>query len=188
MAKKWSGTTLVDPEFKGDDINKALLDLLQKVNDTYQQGLTLAQTVTDNFALASTVLKASRLQANSLSLVTSVATDITSIVIPAGTWDLSGAFALTSTSAIFTGIRFVINETSGALVGATGNPPSATGVISLRPQFVASSVFSNIQTYPMPTYRVTYASQQTLYMTVQAVFTSGPPEAFGWIEARRVPV
>jgi len=42
MANKWTSTTLVDKEYDNEDINKALLDLLKKDNESYDFFLTIS--------------------------------------------------------------------------------------------------------------------------------------------------
>ncbi len=71
MAKKWTGTTLVDTRFNSDSNNKALLDLLDKVNQTYlfiQTNTATLQssidTLTTDLATVTTNLSALTTQVN----------------------------------------------------------------------------------------------------------------------------
>ena len=125
MAKKWTGTTLVDPVFTGDNINKALLDLLDKINQTYAlQGS--GGTITGNLGVTGALTVVGNQTTTGLVTVNGnqIISGYTDIGVGA---DVASATTITPTGQIF--------RVTGAVAIATINLPftSFSGQITLIP-------------------------------------------------------
>lgn len=111
-----------------------------------------------------------------VALTTATQTDVTSISLTAGDWDISGlvCFAGSPVGALYADAG--INTTSATL-GTIGDTyyeslviPSATNDASL----------------PFPTRRYSLSGSATVYLITRMSFTSGTVNAYGRIQARRV--
>lgn len=130
-----------------------------------------------------------------MSLTSPNAVNVASIVIPAGTWDLSGAGAIAfgaSTSNTVFNVGISATSATVPLGGAVYNsvPLQNTGevLVSVPIPTPAGTVWNSTQRpgTTIPTYRVKFQTQTTLYLIVAATFTISTADARGWIQARRV--
>jgi hypothetical protein len=189
-----------------NEARKMGLDILQKLNTvdaeltadiaTVQENVDTVQANVDALDTAistafGTVVSGSRLSASSLALVSGTTTDITSITLTAGSWDISGAISLIPATTTSVGLSvYAIGPTSATLPGGGGGelPNSATGSARIRPQIVVPTVYNTTQhqTALMPTYRATLTATTTLYLMVDIAFTVSTLSAYGWIQARKV--
>ncbi|MEB5707358.1 hyaluronate lyase N-terminal domain-containing protein [Pantoea anthophila] len=102
------------------------------------------------------------------------ATNITSITLPAGDWDICGTLQFNGTASITTA-RVSINSTSATLKGFPYD-------CALNTTFTAST--TNMIAAPLQ--RVNISASTTLYLIGLCNFASGSVTAAGFIRARRV--
>lgn len=113
---------------------------------------------------------------SALSLTTATSTDITSISLTAGDWDVSGVINFTTTGASSSDFKSGSNSTSATFGGENtyaNLPLVATGL-------------SDILTQNVPTTRYSLSSTTTIYLIASASFTVGSISAYGTIKARRI--
>ena len=185
---KWPSTTLTDPAFTADNINKALLDLLKKINDTYTLAQSIKVPTVPTFKFGRTVLTGLA-GASAVSLSTGVAANVLSFSLDPGTWDVSGVAALNlvAGTSILSAIRLGISTVSADFSGNTGEMPSVTGDVSFRPFTLgAAAQAESILTAAIPSYRIIVAATTTFWLVVQASFSAGTASAYGWVQAVQV--
>ncbi|HDR9236390.1 hypothetical protein [Burkholderia vietnamiensis] len=117
------------------------------------------------------------LQASAVSLTTGTATNVTSIPLTAGDWDVTGQIAfLNGVSTVRQYLMGGISTTTGALPGNeqrfSVNTPSSTMFVD--------------DTYVVPTQRVSISGATTVYLVTQAGFNTSTCKAYGVIRARRI--
>jgi hypothetical protein len=114
---------------------------------------------------------------SAISLTTSTVTNVTSVTLTAGDWDISGQCILTFTG---TPIQIISNlNTTSATLGTAGpNSPYS----SLSTTYTTGAT----QFVPVPTGRLNLSTTTTLYLLTFAVFPTGTSSAYGWIHARRM--
>jgi len=114
--------------------------------------------------------------ANSVSVSTATVTTITSISVPAGSWDISALAVLTGT---LTGTLFQggISTSSSSFSTNLGDGASITPTM---PTALAAS------TITVPSFRVTPAITTTYFLLIYATFTVGAGGGYGRISATRV--
>ncbi len=107
-----------------------------------------------------------------ISPSSTVATDLTSISLTAGDWDVYGdvSFTNSGTASSFSG--------SISTVTATVQDPSA-GISSATSSLTGSVLFA------VPYRRMSLAATTTIYLVVLTVFATGTPTCYGGIYARR---
>jgi hypothetical protein len=191
-------STLLAQSNDPQEIQKADLDLLKKVNRLYSDQNTIndelvavdegLQDQLDAILANSTIVESS---GTGISLTGGTPINICSIVIPAGKWDISGAGGITpTTTTSVTSIIFSGSNTSNTLGtgGYASIPSSSTGEFRIRPMVVNPTVYAtaNMQTYVIPTYRVVFTATTTLYLIAQCNFTVSTLTGAGWLQARRV--
>ncbi len=107
-----------------------------------------------------------------------VATDVTTISLTAGDWDVTGNLVLVNGACTFTQILGWVNTTSASAPSA----PNGGAFIEQQVTFTANAT----QIAPIGSRRYSLASTTTIYLTVLHSFTgSGPTEVSGFIGARR---
>ena len=115
-----------------------------------------------------------------VSLTTNTYTNIVTLSLTAGDWDISGVvgYQATSGTPVVTFIQAGLNTTS-ATIGSLGS------YMQLSP---ITNAFATIADgiYPLPTFRFTLSSTTTVYLVSRAIFTSTALGSFGFIRARRV--
>jgi len=117
---------------------------------------------------------------NQVSLTNGIASNITSISLTAGDWDVSGSIWIaaasgTTMSAILGGI----SQTSGNVSGSVGEGQSS---IELRLTFTASTT----QIIPVNSARILLSGTTTVYLVGLALFAVSTCTAYGSIYARRM--
>jgi len=117
---------------------------------------------------------------NQVSLTNGIASNITSISLTAGDWDVSGSIWIaaasgTTMSAILGGI----SQTSGNVSGSVGEGQSS---IELRLTFTASTT----QIIPVNSARILLSGTTTVYLVALALFGVSTCTAYGSIYARRM--
>ena len=126
----------------------------------------------------------------SVSLVTATGKSITSIILTAGDWDVSGGVDLTTGATtnwtqIFAEPSPTDNVIAIGQAGGSGIDPEA--IVQLAAANSAGNVPGAITfNVPLPVARVSLASTTTIFLVVQATFTVSTMTAFGTIRARRV--
>lgn len=110
-----------------------------------------------------------------ISLSNGVVTNITSIALTAGDWDVTGLINFILTTATETGLVAAINTTSAVL------PPNDEVFSGLR--LTAVSTFDSIV---VPRVRININSSQTAYLIARADFSAGTIAGYGKISARRI--
>lgn len=122
--------------------------------------------------------------AGAVSLTTSVQTNVTSLTLTAGDWDISAAVgfipaATTNTTAYAIGI----NNVSATLPG-TALPTQET---FLSYPNTGNVIASGNHTFPCPlNFRASISASTTYFLIADAVFTVSTQTAYGYIQARRV--
>lgn len=112
---------------------------------------------------------------SAVSLTSTVTSNITSLSLTAGDWDVTGLVAFTGTgTTVMTVMRGAVTTTSATLI---------------QPYFSLSPVTTAIESYdqscPVSPMRVSIASTTTVYLIAQAVFSTSTLSAYGFIQARR---
>lgn len=144
----------------------------------------IGTTTNDNAASGSVgeVISSIVSSAGAIALTSNTITNISSIVLTAGDWDISGqiSFQVSSTTSL-TQLRGWLSTSALTL------PTSAS--ISV-PQVMDSYNFtaSGTQTFTMPigTGRISLSSPATLYLDARAIFTISTLSSYGWLFARRM--
>jgi len=114
---------------------------------------------------------------NTVSLATGTPSNVTSISLTAGDWDVSGVALVVSANATHNSIAAGLSSTSATL------PVNTSGALT-----TLNMIFSAAQQENIPAggrTRFSLASTTTIYLVVQASF-SGTSTAGGFISARRV--
>ena len=127
-------------------------------------------------------------RASALTLSTGVAKTLTSIPVTAGTWLITGGVGIASgATTSLTDFVGAVSKTTNATSGASFQLAPSAGEVRVEFQAGTIGMASGSDiclTVPSYTYRVT--SNTTLYLTVETVFTSSAPSAYGFIQAVRI--
>lgn len=113
---------------------------------------------------------------SAVSLTTATSTNITSISLTAGDWDVTGNINYIGASATITGKISGISSTSATL------PTDGTEVYS----GVNVTLLNNTDGTTLATKRISISGTTTVYLVGQTTFSAGTVTAFGYISARRV--
>lgn len=109
-------------------------------------------------------------------LTTGTATQISSVILPAGVWDVECVFTATLTSAIITAMITGISTSPTAFLGAnTGSLTSITGV--------STGTGGSVVT---PDYRTAVTTTTTYYCLGYATISSGTVTGAGFMRVTRV--
>lgn len=131
-------------------------------------------TTTNNNANAGSVGEYQTTSNSASAISSATTTNITSISLTAGDWDVQGLISYVPTATISNAFS-AISTTSGSL-GALGNYTTLPG----------SSVTGSSLVSPTPTVRVSISATTTVYLVGNVSFPSGTCTAQGFIRARRV--
>lgn len=112
-----------------------------------------------------------------ISLPTGTATNITSISVTAGIWDITGIVSFNAAAITGTAFQASISPTSATLANAYGDG-------TIQTPYPPTSVTSNSLT--IPAYRVTLSATTTYYLVAAGTYTVGTLTGFGRISAVRV--
>lgn len=107
------------------------------------------------------------------SITTNVDTNLASVVLTAGDWDVSAVARFESSASAFTAVFCGLNTTSGTGPGFP-NAGQISGLTS-----------GGTQQLPSPTLRFSVTASTTIYLVGRAAFASGTATARGYILARR---
>ena len=113
---------------------------------------------------------------SSVPLTTATATNVTSISLTAGDWDVEGWVNYDYGSATVTQSMAGLNTTSATIPTDGSEAYSATQL----------TLTSSLGTISLTRKRISIASTTTVYLVSQATFSAGTASAFGGISARRV--
>lgn len=113
--------------------------------------------------------------ASSVSVATGTVTNIASLTLTPGDWDVDGVISVYNSSAAISSLVSGLNTTS-----ATN--PAFPYVFQMSATF--SSGFA--QRAPTPTRRVSVSANTTVYLIANVVFSSGTTTCDGFIRARRM--
>jgi hypothetical protein len=168
--------------------NKGYVDtFLPLAGGTMNGALTPSQTAgivgttTNNNANVGAVgeyVTATLAQASPITLVNSTFTNVVSISLTAGDWDVNGTVVLACNPATgMFSMQSYISTNSGANMG-----PPYPGQSSI----IGTGLQVNAIQMPTGTARMSLAATTTVYLGAYAAFTTGPATAYGTIRARRI--
>ena len=142
----------------------------------------LPGTATNDNASAGNVgelVTASRSTGSLLALTTNVASNITSISLTAGDWDVQGnPYISLGTSTTVSASNWWISTTSATYPGGTDSVSFSNIAIAAS----AGQAFG----YPTPTVRISISTTTTVYFSIAATFATSTLSVAGTIRARRV--
>jgi hypothetical protein len=143
---------------------------------------SLTGTITNDDAAAGKVgefATAARASGSAVSLTTTTATDITSVSLTAGDWDVSGVVVyLNAGGSLATQYNTAINTTSATF--------PTVGVSTAYTIIAAAFPANTNQAMNTGTVRLSLSGTTTVYLIGLEVFTVGTATAYGTIRARRV--
>jgi hypothetical protein len=117
------------------------------------------------------------------NLVTLVAANVASIILPAGDWNIGGVVTFAPSGTGPNAVVAALSQTS-AVVPSDTEVAQGLGVMQ---QIWASSMPSGkTQTTPTSLIRSNSSAQKTIYLVAQASFGGGSVKVTGYISARRV--
>jgi hypothetical protein len=121
-------------------------------------------------------------------MTTGVPISIGLIELTPGDWDVSGGAGLKpGASTVVTYVRLSVGTAANASTAdSTLLNPTSSGAVGF--QWSGSTNAGQYMMQGVPRYRTTVSSgisAQTLWMTIEAGFSGGTGNAFGFIEARR---
>ena len=168
-------------QIKINSVIKAISDRLLSLIATLTTGYDLPGTTTNDSAAAGTVgeyISAEVTSGAPVALTTVTQTNVTSISLTAGDWDIwaNVTFACAATTVITGGIGS-ISATSATLDTSGGHAASIS-------QPNAGFTGGNHTTNP-GTVRISLASTTTIYMVAFANFATSTCSAYGYLAARR---
>lgn len=144
-------------------------------------GVALTGTPTNNNAAAGDVgeyVSSEILAGSAVALTTATPTNITSISLTAGDWEVHGTVALANVGTTITLVQGAINTTSAAL----GTPPNAGARLVWNGSVTAGTFSQSVGER-----RLSLSSTTTVYLVTAATFTGGTScSGYGFIGARRV--
>lgn len=126
-------------------------------------------------------VSASLLSGSAISLTSSICSNITSISLTPGDWDVYGTVFYGPSGSTVSNYQLAgITQTSATFetAGTNNNVSGIGGVSSTLPTAFACNV-------PVGTYRANLTTTTTIYLIAQALFSGGTLEAYGYIAARR---
>lgn len=147
---------------------------------TFSSTSGIVGTTTNNNAAAGSVgqlVSASVLLSSAVALTTNVTTNVTSISLTAGDWDVSGS-SIINTNGNVTNYTGAISSTSGTLP----SEPYIGGITQLRDVSGANDA----QVLSISPVRFSLASTTTIYLVALCVFSTGTASGAGGIRARRM--
>lgn len=199
---KFSGSTsIVNGDLSGDvTTSGALATTVAKIAGTAVSGTTgsssvvfstaptisqpnLVGTTTNNNAAAGSVgqfVSANVALGSAIGLTTATPTDITSISLTAGDWDVSGSVDMTPGGSAITGQLIGWISTTSATLPALPNNGGETRLDNINNS--PSAIFG----IPVGPMRVSIATTTTVYLSCYNSFSGGTMGAYGFIQARRV--
>jgi hypothetical protein len=115
-------------------------------------------------------------QSSGVSITSNTDTNITTISLTAGDWDVNGNVYLEPTNiATFSAGKIWTSTTSAT----KPNDSSVTGILG------STSIFFNAMSFSAPTIRISISSTTTVYLSARATFSAGTMTGYGNLVARR---
>lgn len=114
---------------------------------------------------------------SAVSLSTGTSSNVTSITLSAGDWDVSGSISFNSAGST------VRNYLIGGISTTSATLP--TGEFRAATNTPNSAAFTD-DAYALPVQRINVSTTTTVYLVAQASFTTSTCKAYGMIRARRV--
>lgn len=139
-------------------------------------GSGIAGTTTNNNANAGSVGEYVTAAAGATGIITATNTNITSISLTAGDWDVEGVIQFTPTGTTVTLQTTTAISTTSATIGAVGTFTTQT----------MNMTGGNGQTMTSPVTRLSLSSTTTVYLVGLTSFNTSTMTAAGFIRARRV--
>lgn len=165
------------PAIGGTAANSGKFTTLQATSTiTPSSTAGIVGTTTNDNANAGSVGEFVSNSSSGVSLTSGTPSNITSISLTAGDWDVSGAAQLIGSGVTSAGFMGAGISTTSATFGSVGS----LNVL----QFTMSSPTANH--LPTPIFRVSIASTTTVFLVGQAAWSGGTFTANGFIRARRV--
>ncbi|WP_024873157.1 hypothetical protein [Tolumonas lignilytica] len=171
----------------GSDANQAINGeirrLLSRVSDlekllgTQKSTTTPAQSVIGNF------LTSSIPSGSAVSLTTNTVVNVTSLVLPAGDYDLSATVDFSSTGASPTYFQAGVSLTTATMPGQTGGSGLGTDPAAGTP--FSTSLVNGVFSQVVPTTRLNLTTLTTVYLVAKSIFSVGSISAYGTLRARR---
>jgi hypothetical protein len=124
------------------------------------------------------------LSASAIDLITSTATNISSITIPAGTWAVEGYLGLIGTATSIgplTGVD-ITNQTTGGIGNLSVETSVSLPIVGTS--IAASNPFGIMTSKKIIT--IAYGATETWYLTTNITFSGGTCGGCGWIKATRI--
>lgn len=113
---------------------------------------------------------------SAIALTTTVVSNVTSISLTGGDWDVEGNVNYSSGTATVTGKVAAISSTSATLPTDGSEVPNGTQMTLISAKDGTS----------LPRKRISLSTTTTIYLVAQATFSAGSISAYGQISARRV--
>jgi hypothetical protein len=117
------------------------------------------------------------------NLTTAIASNVVTLVLPPGDWNVGGVIIFAPTSTGPNSVIAALSQTSATL------PPDsdvATGKAIMQQIWASSMPSGKTQTTPTSLIRVSTAVQKTVYLVAQATFGGGSVNVTGYASARRI--
>lgn len=126
----------------------------------------------------------------SLSITNGFASNITSIILTAGDWDVSGLGQFHLSGVTGTYFTVTISTISTGLTIPSGSLDATNCLVTnfsgVSTTSQTGNVFGNDISLPTKTMRISLSTNTIIYLNVQAGFSAGTVKAYGNIEARRM--
>lgn len=131
----------------------------------------------------------SRALGSAIALTTATTANVattTSITLTPGDWELRGAVGFTfGATTNLTKLIAGVSLTTATLPATSTTALPTSGEVRYELAQAAAVPGANVITIQIPSYRVSVASNTTLFLVAQATFTVSTASAFGYMEARR---
>ena len=163
------------------NIQRSLSDLFQKIGDLSLNTTGVLGTTTNDNAPAGYVgefVSANILVGAAVPLTSGATSNVTSVLLSAGDWDVGGtvAFAAQPATTMST-LQGAISQVSGVFPTA----PGAGGIVSFSLPFITGSGNG----FPVGVTRISLAAPASIFLVAACVFAAGTLSAYGFIGARR---
>lgn len=132
-------------------------------------------------------LESGTLRSSAISLTTTEGENIGSLDLTPGDWDVSAVVGFDANASTSFTVKYAcVSLTSETISGtAVINYPSSAGEIRLQ-RSTSATTGQTIDSFPIPTFRVSLSAADTLYLVGRADFTVSTATTYGRIWARRV--
>ena len=152
-----------------------------------QSSALLVGTTTNNNATAGYIgelITATVAAGSSVAITTATGTNIASISLTAGDWDVSGAVDFILAGVTATLFQSGISAATATLPTQAGGSGIGTDPLTIVP--LLTTALSATYTQNITPVRVTLAATTTIYLVAQSTFSVGTLAGYGTIRARRM--